>query len=89
MTIELTREVRSEAVASIECYFKENMEETIGNLAAAGLLDFFLNEIGPCIYNQAVADVQGRLQAQIMELDIEIHEDEFPYWRKSARKKQR
>jgi uncharacterized protein (DUF2164 family) len=82
MTIELTKEDRSQAIASIERYFRENMEEKIGNVAAGGLLGFFLEEIGPAIYNKAVADVQERLQARISELDFEVHEDEFPYWRK-------
>lgn len=85
MTIELSKDVKKEAVASIERYFFENMDERIGNVAAAGLLSFFLEEIGPVIYNQAVADVQERLQARVAEVDIEIHEDEFTYWRKHGR----
>jgi len=85
MTIEISKEARKEAVASIERYFRENMEERIGNIAAGALLGFFLEEIGPLVYNQAVADVQERLQARIIELDIEIHEDEFQYWRKFDR----
>ena len=85
MTIDIAKEARQQAVASIERYFQENMEEKIGNIAAGGLLDFFVGEIGPSIYNQAVADVQQRLQARVMELDVEIHEDEFTYWRKFAR----
>ncbi len=85
MTIELSKDVRKEAVASIERYFFENMDERIGNVAAAGLLSFFLEEIGPVIYNQAVADVQERLQVRVAEVDIEIHEDEFTYWRKHSR----
>lgn len=82
MTIELAPERRKEAIASIERYFRENMEEKIGNIAAGGLLGYFLEEIGPVIYNKAVADVQERLQARVAEVDIEIHEDEFAYWRK-------
>jgi uncharacterized protein (DUF2164 family) len=82
MPIELNKDARSEAIKSIERYFQENMEERIGNIAAGALLGFFIEEIGPVIYNQAVADVQERLQARISEVDIEIHEDEFQYWRK-------
>ena len=85
MTIEIPKEARKEAIASIERYFQENMGEKIGNIAAGALLGFFLEEIGPLVYNQAVADVQERLQARIMELDIELHEDEFQYWRKFER----
>ena len=82
MTIEISKEARQEAIASIERYFTENMEDHIGNIAAGALLGFILEEIGPAIYNKAVTDVQERLQSRIMEVDIEIHEDEFQYWRK-------
>jgi uncharacterized protein (DUF2164 family) len=85
MTIELSREARAEAIASIERYFETHMDERIGNIAAGALLGFFLEEIGPSVYNKAVADVQERLLARISELDIEVHEDEFQYWRKHDR----
>ena len=85
MAIELSKDVRKEAIASIERYFREHMDEPIGNIAAGGLLGFFLEEIGPAVYNQAVADVQERLQARVAELDLEVHEDAFTYWRKFER----
>lgn len=87
MTIEISKEARKEAIASIERYFQENMEERIGNIAAGALLGFILEEIGPLVYNQAVAEVQERLQSRISEIDIEIHEDEFQYWRKFDKSK--
>ena len=87
MTIEISKEARKEAITSIERYFQENMEERIGNIAAGALLGFFLEEIGPLVYNKAVADVQERLQSRISEIDIEVHEDEFQYWRKFDRMK--
>jgi uncharacterized protein (DUF2164 family) len=82
MPIELPKDARAQAISSLERWFREHMDEPIGNVAAGGLLGFFLEEIGPSIYNQAVADVQERLQARVAELDIEVHEDEFGYWRK-------
>ena len=85
MTIEISKEARHEAIASIERWFQENRDERIGNIAAGGLLGFFLEELGPIVYNKAVADVQERLQARVAELDIEIHEEEFQYWRKFDR----
>ena len=89
MTIALTPEMRKEAIASIERYFREHMDERIGNIAAGALLGYFLEEIGPLVYNKAVADVQERLQARVMELDIEVHEDEFVYWRKFDREQRK
>jgi uncharacterized protein (DUF2164 family) len=82
MAIELTKEDRQQAIASIERYFRENMEEKIGNIAASGLLSYILEEIGPNIYNKGVADAQERMQARLADIDFEVHEDEFVYWRK-------
>ena len=87
MTIELTKEDRIQAIESIERYFRQNTDEEIGNMAAGALLNFFLEELGPVVYNKAVADVQERLQMRISELDIEIHEDEFAYWRRLDRQR--
>lgn len=82
MTIELNRDARSQAVASIERYFTEELDQRVGNIAASALLSFFLEEIGPLVYNQAVSQVQERLQERLQELDIEFNEEEFQYWRR-------
>ena len=87
MSIELSNETRQVLIASTQRYFKENMDEELGNLSAGALLGFFLAELGPLVYNKAVADVQQRLQARVMEVDLEIYEDEFQYWSKPDRKK--
>lgn len=85
MAIELSKQARADAIASIERWFREERDEKIGNIAAGALLGFFLEELGPVVFNQAVAQVQERMQMRIMEIDIEIHEDEFPYWRRRER----
>ena len=72
MSIELPKHAQQQAIASIERYFRENMDEPIGNMQSGALLNFFLAEIGPSIYNRAVADVQ--------ELDYEVGKEEFSYW---------
>jgi uncharacterized protein (DUF2164 family) len=87
VSIQLDKEVRAEAIASIERYFAENMDERIGNLGASALLSYFLDEIGPTIYNQAVADVQEKLQQRVLDLDYELRKDEFRYWPTQAKGK--
>ena len=89
MAIELSREDRAEAIASIERWFREHRDEKIGNVAAGGLLGFFLEEIGPSVYNKAVTDVQEKLQARVAELDFEIHEEEFAHWRRFDKQQKR
>ena len=86
MAIEISKESRADAVESIKRYFRENMEDNIGDLAANGLLDYFLQELGPIAYNKAVADVQERLQMRVTDLNGEVYENEFQFWRKHNRK---
>lgn len=87
MTTELSKEDRLQAISSIERYFRENMDEQIGNIAAGSLLGFFLEEVGPCIYNKGVADAQQRIHERVSEIDFEVHEEEFSYWRKFDKQK--
>jgi uncharacterized protein (DUF2164 family) len=82
MTIELTKEAKQTAFESLQKYFAEHLEQSLGNLAGGALLNFVLEEIGLSIYNQGVADAQQRMQERLSELDYEIHADEFPYWRR-------
>jgi uncharacterized protein (DUF2164 family) len=85
MTIELTKDTKQNAIASIQKYFEANLEEPLGNIAATALLEFILEEIGPSIYNKGVRDAQERMQERLGELDYEVHEDEFTYWHKLER----
>jgi uncharacterized protein (DUF2164 family) len=80
VSIELSKQARGDAIASIQRYFDENMTEPIGELPAGLLLNFFVEEIGPAIYNQAIADAQSRLQQRVTDLDGELFEEAFQYW---------
>jgi uncharacterized protein (DUF2164 family) len=72
MSIEISSEATNAAIGSIQRYFAENMDEPIGNLAAGALLSFMLKEIGPVVYNKAIADAQARLQERVAELDVDV-----------------
>jgi uncharacterized protein (DUF2164 family) len=87
MGVEIPKQARADAVASIERYFQDQLEQRIGNIAASALLGFFLEEVGPLVYNQAVADVQERLLQRVEELDIELHQDAFAYWPRQERER--
>lgn len=69
-------------MGSIRRYVTANMEEEIGDLKARLLLDFCLRELGPSIYNQAIADAQAYMQDKVAEMDGACHEVEFSYWKK-------
>lgn len=90
MMFELSKQARIEAINSIKRYFQENMSEPIGDLPAGLLLNFFLEEIGPVIYNRAIADAQTRMERHVSDISGELYADEFQYWaRLEAKRKNR
>ena len=89
MNMELPKPIRAAAIASIQRYFSENMPEPIGELPAGLLLNYFLEEIGPLIYNRAIADAQARMQEHVVDLNGQLFADEFQYWPKADAKRKR
>ena len=85
--IEISKQDRAEAIASIQRYFGENLTEPIGDLPAGLLLNFFLEEIGPAVYNRAVADVQGHLQQRVSDLNGEVFAEAFQYWANAEKRR--
>lgn len=89
ITLELDKQQRAAAISSLQRYFEENLEP-IGDLPAGLLLNFFLEEIGPVIYNQAISDAQTRISQRVADLNGELYADEFQYWpRADAKRKSR
>ena len=87
MNFELAPQARAEAIASIRRYAESNLSEPLGELAAGLLLNYFLEEIGPVIYNKAVADAQERIQLRLADLTGELFADEFQYWPRHLKRK--
>ena len=89
VSLELEKPQRTSAITSIQRYFAENLEP-IGDLPAGLLLNFLLEEIGPVIYNRAIADAQTRMAQRVSDLSGELFADEFQFWpRHDAKRKTR
>lgn len=50
------------------------------------LLDFFLKEIAPTVYNGAISDAQTYLRDRVGDLEGACYEPEFAYWAKPTRR---
>ncbi len=87
--IELNKRRRADAIASIQQYFEANLPEPIGELPAGLLLDFFLQEIAPTVYNQAIHDAQTRIVQRAADLPGELYAEEFQYWPNQKPKRRR
>jgi len=82
MAIKLQNDSEKYLIGSIKRFFAESMNEDIGDLKALLVLDFCMREIGPTIYNQAIADAQTYFQDRASELGGVRFEAEFDFWKK-------
>ena len=80
MAITLSPDAKKQLRSSIQRYVAEELDQDIGDLKADGLLEYFLKEIGPTVYNQAIADAQQYFQARAVDLEGVCFEQEFGYW---------
>ena len=84
-SIVISDDARKQAVASIRRYFAESLDDEIGELKAILVLDYFLAELGPTIYNQAIADARGFFEERTADLGAICYHAEFPFWGKAKR----
>jgi len=85
MAIELERETEQRILESIVDFFREELDQEIGDLKARLVLRFILKEIAPSAYNQAVFDVKKHLGDVLDEIEGVCFEPEFVYWKKRRR----
>ncbi|MGP4082730.1 DUF2164 domain-containing protein [Pseudalkalibacillus sp. R45] len=72
MTLKIPKEEREQLVRNIQGYFIDERGEEIGDLAAGLMLDFFLKEAGPYVYNQGVRDAKKLLQDKMMNIEEDM-----------------
>ena len=77
----LPPETEKRLYASIKRFFEEKLDNEIGDLKARLVLDYCLREIGPTVYNQAIADAQAWVQGKVADLDGSCFEPENGYWK--------
>ena len=82
MPIKLDPEMESYLLGSIRRFFAQELDDDIGDLKALTVLDYFTREIGPSVYNQAIADAQASMERAVTDLSGASYEPEFDYWKK-------
>jgi uncharacterized protein (DUF2164 family) len=80
MAITLSSDTTAQLLASIKRYFAESLEQDIGDLKARLMLDYCLQEIGPVVYNKAIADAQAYFHDRTADLEGACYEQPFTYW---------
>jgi len=76
MAIELGDERRAQLIKKLQGFFLEEFDEDLSAFRAESVLEFFLEALGPSIYNQGVEDARIFMAKKLDDLDAEIHERE-------------
>ena len=76
MRIRLAPERRSMLVDAIVRFHREAFDEPLSEFRAEGLLDFFVRELGPPVYNQGVRDAAGYIQDKLTDIEGDVFERE-------------
>lgn len=78
LRIRLSDERRAALLRALKEYTTAEFDEPLSDFRAGGLLDFFIRELGPPVYNQGVRDAAAFMQAKLTDIDGEIYERETP-----------
>ena len=84
MPISVSEDAKKQSIASIQRYFREELEQDIGDLKATMFVEFILKEIAPTVYNQAIADAQAYISDRASDLEGACSVPEFAYWERST-----
>jgi uncharacterized protein (DUF2164 family) len=76
MKIRLAPDRRAALLESLVAYYASEFDETLSAFRAEALLDFFVRELGPPVYNQGVRDAASFLQAKLADIEGEVYERE-------------
>lgn len=74
MRIRLDPERRASLVDATVRFHREAFDEPMSEFRASTLLDFFVRELGPPVYNQGVRDAAGYVQEKLTDIEGEIFE---------------
>jgi len=69
MEITLKEERLKALTEKVQVYFRNEHEDSIGELKAALLIDFFIKELGAEIYNRAIGDAYNFMQDKLVDLE--------------------
>ena len=78
MRVRLSEERRATLVRLLRQHFEEHFDEELSAFRAEGLIDFFVRELGPPVYNQSVRDACAYLQDKLTDIEGEVYEPETP-----------
>jgi uncharacterized protein (DUF2164 family) len=71
LKVKLTEAEKKRLIDRVQHYFATERDESLGQLAAENILDFFMDELAGEIYNKGLDDAKEWFSTQISELDYD------------------
>jgi uncharacterized protein (DUF2164 family) len=69
MEIALNADRKKILIEKTQSYFRNEHDDAIGELKAEMFVEFFVKEIGPQIYNQAISEAYAFIQDKLIDLE--------------------
>ena len=76
MRVQLSPDRRASLLLALKAHFTSEFDEPLSEFRAQALLDFFIRELGPPVYNQGVRDASGFIQSKLADIEGEITEQD-------------
>ena len=73
MELKLSEDRLKLMTEKVQSYFRNEHDESIGDLKAAMYIEFFLKELGPKIYNQAIDDANVFIHEKLIDLESTLY----------------
>lgn len=74
--IEFSKPEKELIVRKVQMYFREELDQELGQFDAEFLLDFFAEEVGAYFYNRGVRDAQAVIEAKVADINDALYEIE-------------
>lgn len=72
--LQLKTEERQHLISKVQNFFKSERGEDLGLIAAEVILDFFLEDLGPIMYNKSLDDSKQWFSKMMNDVEFEFEQ---------------
>ena len=76
--IRLNEDRKRAILRALEAFYAETFDEKLSTFRTVQILEFFLKNLGPPVYNQGVQDARAFMLTKLDDIDGEVYEVETP-----------
>jgi len=76
--IEFSKAEKELITRKVQMYFREELDQELGQFDSEFLIDFFAEEVGAYFYNRGLRDAQAVIEAKVADIADALYEIEKP-----------